>query len=212
MELSKEDKEAIYNRMSGDTRATPDELAKEYKCRPCDIMDAIIDVIKGEPKTYIPETSLNDEDDMVEAEVSKVEKENKPKKSQRKKEKTVKWSDVLGVKADKSDNSKSETTDDPIDNFLGGFGIKVEKINLDNHPELKKATDNLVNTVKGYTIGQEKCKAECPCKKQHDPISVDKLGALAYRLSKLNMSEDLIIKVLNITLGVPEPTIREALI
>lgn len=213
MGLSNEDKEAIYNRMSGDTHATPDELAKEYKCRLCDIMDAVIDVIsgKGETKTSIPETSLNDGDDMVEAEAPKAKKGAKTKKPQGKKEKVIKWSGVLGAKTDNQDKPKSKTAVDSIGDFLGGFGITVEKINFDDHPELKKATDNLVNMIKGHTIEQEERKMECPCKKQHDPISVDRLGALAYRLSKLHMSEDLIVKVLNITLGVPEPTIREAL-
>lgn len=213
MALNKEDKEAIYNRLSGDEHTTPNDLAKEYKCRLCDIMDAVIDVIaaKGETKTYIPETSLNDGDDMVESEAPKAKKETKSKNPQGKKEKAIKWSDVLGDKADKQDKSETETTDDPIDDFLGGIGIKIQKVNLDAHPELKKAADNLVNAFTGETVGQTEYKTECPCKKQHDPISVDKLGALAYRLSKLHMSEDLIIKVLNIVLGVPEPTIREAL-
>lgn len=211
VDFTEDQKKEIFDRMA-DEHTTPDVLAKELKCKLADIMDAVVDVItsRGEAKTYIPETSLDDGDDMVEAEAPKAKKEAKSKKPQGKKEKSVKWSDVLGVKADKQNKSKTET-DDTINDFLGGFGIKVQKVNLDDYPALKKATDTLVNAFTGESAKQEELKTECPCKKQHDPISVDKLGALAYRLSKLHMSEDLIVKVLNITLGVPEPTIREAL-
>ena len=124
-----------------------------------------------------------------------------------KKSKTRKWSDVLDIKVTKTENNP------PVAEIGGadGVSIKVKKIDLDNHPELKQAAVDFIDALADETSKREEAKCCCNCAKQHEPISVDKLGALAYRLSKLHMSEDMIVKVLNITLGVPEPTIREAL-
>ena len=204
VEFTDEQKKDIFDRMA-DENTTPDVLAKEYKCRLADVMDAIVDVIssRGETKTYIPETSLNDGDDMAEStKQTKAEKKQADKKS-----KTRKWSDVLDIKVTKTANNP------PVAEIGGpnGVSFKVKKIDLDNHPELKQAAVDFIDALADETNKREEVKCGCNCAKQHEPISVDKLGALAYRLSKLHMSEEMIIKVLNITLGVPEPTVREAL-
>ena len=204
VEFTDEQKKNIFDRMA-DEHTTPDVLAKEFKCRLADVMDAIVDVIsgRGETKTYIPETSLNDGDDMVEfTKQTKAEKKQADKKS-----KTRKWSDVLDIKVTKTANNP------PVAEIGGpnGVSFKVKKIDLDNHPELKQAAVDFIDALADETNKREEVKCGCNCAKQHEPISVDKLGALAYRLSKLHMSEEMIIKVLNITLGVPEPTVREAL-
>ena len=204
VEFTEDQKKNIFDRMA-DEHTTPDVLAKEFKCRLVDVMDAVVDVIssRGETKTYIPETSLNDGDDMAES--TKQEKTDREKMG--KKSKTRKWSDVLDIKVTKTENSP------PVAEIGGadGVSIKVKKIDLDNHPELKQAAVDFIDALADETNKREEAKCCCNCAKQHEPISVDKLGALAYRLSKLHMSEEMIIKVLNITLGVPEPTIREAL-
>lgn len=204
VEFTEDQKKNIFDRMA-DEHTTPDVLAKEFKCRLVDVMDAVVDVIssRGETKTYIPETSLNDGDDMAES--TKQEKTDREKMG--KKSKTRKWSDVLDIKVTKTENSP------PVAEIGGadGVSIKVKKIDLDNHPELKQAAVDFIDALSDETNKREEAKCCCNCAKQHEPISVDKLGALAYRLSKLHMSEEMIIKVLNITLGVPEPTIREAL-
>ena len=204
VEFTEEQKKNIFDRMA-DEHTTPDVLAKEFECKLVDIMDAVVDVIssRGETKTYIPETSLNDGDDM--AETMKQEKTEREKMG--KKSKTRKWSDVLDIKVSKTENNP------PVAEIGGadGVSIKVKKIDLDNHPELKQAAVDFIDALADETNKREEAKCCCNCAKQHEPISVDKLGALAYRLSKLHMSEEMIIKVLNITLGVPEPTIREAL-
>lgn len=200
VEFTEEQKKSIFDRMA-DEHTTPDVLAKEFKCKLADIMDAVVDVIagNGETKTYIPETSLDDGDDMVEfTKSTKTEKKHSDKKS-----KTRKWTDALGVKVEAK---KAET---PLGD--NGISFKIEKIDLNEHPELKTAVDGFFGVVENTTDKEAEPKCECKCNKQHEPISVDKLGALAYRLSKLHMSEEMIIKVLNIVLGVPEPTIREAL-
>ena len=204
VEFTEDQKKNIFDRMA-DEHTTPDVLAKEFKCRLADVMDAVVDVIssRGETKTYIPETSLNDGDDMVEStKQKKTDREKMGKKS-----KTRKWSDVLDIKVTKTENNP------PVAEIGGadGVSIKVKKIDLDNHPELKQAAVDFIDALADETNKREESKCCCNCAKQHEPISVDKLGALAYRLSKLHMSEEMIIKVLNITLGVPEPTIREAL-
>ena len=204
VEFTEDQKKNIFDRMA-DEHTTPDVLAKEFKCRLADVMDAVVDVIssRGETKTYIPETSLNDGDDMAES--TKQEKTDREKMG--KKSKTRKWSDVLDIKVTKTENNP------PVAEIGGpnGVSIKVKKIDLDNHPELKQAAVAFIDALSDETNKREEAKCCCNCAKQHEPISVDKLGALAYRLSKLHMSEEMIIKVLNITLGVPEPTIREAL-
>ena len=204
VEFTEDQKKNIFDRMA-DEHTTPDVLAKEFKCRLADVMDAVVDVIssRGETKTYIPETSLNDGDDMAEStKQTKAEKKQAGKKS-----KTRKWSDVLDIKVTKTENNP------PVAEIGGadGVSIKVKKIDLDNHPELKQTAVDFIDALADETNEREEAKCCCNCAKQHEPISVDKLGALAYRLSKLHMSEEMIIKVLNITLGVPEPTIREAL-
>ena len=204
VEFTEDQKKNIFDRMA-DEHTTPDVLAKEFECKLVDIMDAVVDVIssRGETKTYIPETSLNDGDDMAES--TKQEKTDREKMG--KKSKTRKWSDVLDIKVSKTENNP------PVAEIGGadGVSIKVKKIDLDNHPELKQAAVDFIDALADETNKREEAKCCCNCAKQHEPISVDKLGALAYRLSKLHMSEDMIVKVLNITLGVPEPTIREAL-
>ena len=204
VEFTEDQKKNIFDRMA-DEHTTPDVLAKEFKCRLADVMDAVVDVIssRGETKTYIPETSLNDGDDMAES--TKQEKTDREKMG--KESKTRKWSDVLDIKVTKTENNP------PVAEIGGadGVSIKVKKIDLDNHPELKQAAVDFIDALADETNKREEAKCCCNCAKQHEPISVDKLGALAYRLSKLHMSEEMIIKVLNITLGGPEPTIREAL-
>ena len=204
VEFTEDQKKNIFDRMA-DEHTSPALLAKEFECKLADIMDAVVDVIsgRGETKTYIPETSLNDGDDMAETtKQKKTDREQMGKKS-----KTRKWSDVLDIKVSKTENNP------PVAEIGGadGVSIKVKKIDLDNHPELKQAAADFINAFSDETNKREEAKCCCNCSKQHEPISVDKLGALAYRLSKLHMSEEMIIKVLNITLGVPEPTIREAL-
>lgn len=206
-EFTDEQKQTIFDRMA-DENASPVLLAKEFNCKLADIMDAVVDVIssRGETKTYIPVTSLEDGDDMTET-TKQTKTEKKPVG---KKPKTCKWSEVLGVTPAKQNETKKEDKKVSINDVLDGVGFKIEKIDFDNHPELKRAAVNFIDALADETNKRE--EAKCGCKaKQHEPISVDKLGALAYRLSKLHMSEEMIIKVLNITLGVPEPTIREAL-
>ena len=204
VEFTDEQKKDIFDRMA-DEHTSPVLLAKEFECKLADIMDAVVDVIssRGETKTYIPVTSLEDGDDMAEP-TKQTKTEKKPVG---KKPKTRKWSDVLDIKVTKTENNP------PVAEIGGpnGVSIKVKKIDLDNHPELKQAAVDFIDALADEANKREEAKCCCNCAKQHEPISVDKLGALAYRLSKLHMSEEMIIKVLKITLGVPEPTIREAL-
>ena len=204
VEFTDEQKKDIFDRMA-DEHTSPVLLAKEFECKLADIMDAVVDVIssRGETKTYIPVTSLEDGDDMTEP-TKQTKTEKKPVG---KKPKTRKWSDVLDIKVTKTENNP------PVAEIGGadGVSIKVKKIDLDNHPELKQAAADFIDAIADETNKREEAKCCCNCAKQHEPILADRLGALAYRLSKLHMSEEMIIKVLNITLCVPEPTIREAL-
>lgn len=208
VEFTEEQKKDIFDRIA-DEDTPPVLLAKEFECKLADIMDAVVDVIssRGETKTYIPVTSLEDGDDMTEP-TKQTKTEKKPVG---KKPKTCKWSEVLGVTPAKQNETKKEDKRVSINDVLDGVGgFKIEKIDFDNHPELKQAAVDFIDALADKTNKREETKGGCKVK-QHEPISVDKLGALAYRLSKLHMSEEMIIKVLNITLGVPEPTIREAL-
>ena len=209
VEFTDEQKKDIFDRMA-DEHTSPVLLAKEFECKLADIMDAVVDVIssRGETKTYIPVTSLEDGDDMTEP----TKQTRTEKKPVGKKPKTCKWSEVLGVTPAKQKETKKEDKRVSINDVLDGVGgFKIEKIDLDNHPELKQAAADFIDALADETNKREEAKCCCNCAKQHEPILVDRLGALAYRLSKLHMSEEMIIKVLNITLGVPEPTIREAL-
>lgn len=182
-EFTYEQKKNIFDRMA-DEHTTPEVLAKEFKCRLADVMDAVVDVISSRG------------DGMTECTKQAGKKSN-----------IRKWSDVLDIKVTKTANNPPVAEISEPD----GVSIKVKKIDLDNHPESKQAVDDVIDTLDDETNKREEAKCGCNCAKQHEPISVDKLGALAYRLSKLHMSEEMIIKVLNITLGVPEPTVREAL-
>ena len=85
VEFTEDQKKNIFDRMA-DEHTTPDVLAKEFKCRLVDVMDAVVDVIssRGETKTYIPETSLNDGDDMAEStKQEKTDREKMGKKSKK---------------------------------------------------------------------------------------------------------------------------------
>lgn len=208
VEFTDEQKKDIFDRMA-DEHTSPVLLAKEFESKLADIMDAVVDVIssRGETKTYIPVTSLEDGDDMTET-TKQTKTEKKPVG---KKPKTCKWSEVLGVTPAKQNETKKEDKRVSINDVLDGVGgFKIEKIDFDSHPELKQVAVDFIDALADETNKREETKGGCKVK-QHEPISVDKLGALAYRLSKLHMSEEMIIKVLNIILGVPEPTIREAL-
>lgn len=207
--LTKKQKEEIYKKMSS-KNADAKVVAKELGVPLSTIMDAVVDVLseKESSTKSIPETSVFDGDDMVGDGIKFIKGSGSTHKTRNDIGKSVKWTDVLGIKV-------SKTAGKPPIVEIGepdGVSLKVEKIDIDNHPELKQAASDFFDALTDKTTAREEPKHDCKCVKQHNPISIDKLGALAYRLSKLHMSEDMIVKVLNITLGVPEPTIREALV
>lgn len=214
---TKAEKETIFNRLSKDGES-PFKVAEELGIELADLMDITVEVLtkkKNNGKTNdVPETSLNDADDTVEstnaAKTVKSDKKAKPvadatsnnkEKAPKETAPAVKWSDKLG--------------------FGGNFVTVTETTIVQKAPEqepVKKAVEEPVKetveepvkeTVEPEQVAERIKKAANFVEPK--VISVDKLGALAYRLSKLHMSEDTIVKVLNIVLGVPEPTIREAL-
>ena len=182
-------KEEIFNRLSKDSES-PFKIADELGIELSDLMDITVEVLtKKKLKNQsvdVLETSLNDADDTVES--TKTVKTAKPEvkaKTDKETAPTIKWSDKLG--------------------FGGNFVTVTETTFVPKAPEQEPVKETVEPEQVAERIKKVANFAESKT------ISIDKLGSLAYRLSKLHMSEDTIVKVLNIVLGVPEPTIREAL-
>lgn len=193
------EKEAIFNRLSKD-QESPFKVADDLGIELADLMDITVDVLtkkkQATKKVDVPETSLNDADDTVET--TKPAKKAKPETKTKAKPiketaSTVEWSDKLGMGA----------------NFVSVTTTTIAPKAPVQEPVKESVKESVKETVEPEQVAERIKKAANFV--EPSVISVDKLGALAYRLSKLHMSEGTIVKVLNIVLGVPEPTIREAL-
>lgn len=197
------EKEAIFNRLSKD-QESPFKVADDLGIELADLMDITVDVLtkkkQATKKVDVPETSLNDADDTVETTkpAKKAKPETKTKaKAIKETASTVEWSDKLGMGA----------------NFVSVTTTTIAPKAPVQEPVKESVKDSVKESVKETVEPEQVAERIKKAANFVEPsvISVDKLGALAYRLSKLHMSEGTIVKVLNIVLGVPEPTIREAL-